>query len=1454
MDQQSQQNPTGPGGRRLHIAHRRSPSELTPLMSMSLSLYSKQTHTPETSLHRNAIYGGEVASNVKAIQVACLQNAVEQLALQQQIEMLQAQQQQMLSAHQQYANMGLLPPGQTHLPPGFNPMQHQQMPTGISPQQQQQGNFQFPGPQQGAAPPGAPTQPSSHRRNASALPGMGGGTGPPPAPSSGSAGTNFGEFSMNNPSGGNNGPPQRRTSGPGGERGHQRRHSLALPEAKKAAELAQQRRGQPGFQFPAPSGSPSNDNPSPATQTTAETTAAPATSQPQATATPTAPSGPPRAGRGGGGHGRSQSLAMGMNGRSPVGGGRIGTFQFPPPMATSDAGAPAQGGQQQQGGQGVERRGSNPNFQGHNRTGSRNYEGNWRNQNQNQQSNDAQGPNQGQQFGQFQPGHRSRASMGASIGSFQFNPQPNLMIPGAAGQGIFINPATGQPQIMNPNLLQQQQLAQLQMQQASMGGQQLGLGNLGNLGNNQQQQQRKTLFTPYLPQASLPALLSNGQLVSGILRVNKKNRSDAYVSTQDGLLDADIFICGSKDRNRALEGDLVAIELLDVDEVWGQKREKEEKKKRKDITDSSRGSNVNNNSSGDGNVGNDASGDQPAHTGGMRRRGSLRQRPTQKKNDDVEVEGQSLLLVEEEEISDEQKPLYAGHVVAVIERVAGQMFSGTLGLLRPSSQATKEKQEAERAAREGHNSRPQPERTMDKPKIVWFKPTDKRVPLIAIPTEQAPKDFVENHQSYSNRIFVACIKRWPITSLHPFGTLVEQLGEMGVIKVETDALLRDNNFGPDEFSDAVVRNVGFEEWSLESESEDFIAARKDFRGEQTFCIIPKEGAEVNNAFHVKKVSEGVWEIGVHVADVTHFVKPNSLVDREAKKRGTAVELVNRYVPMLPQQLGENLASLKPGEDRLAFSVVFTLDEESGKVEADPWVGKSIVKNNTKLTYSDVDQAVSGDEASTVEAPVKEAVATLMELTKKLRQHRYDAAGVEIPPLRLLYQTDDENVPVEENIFESLASYEIVEEILIKTNSIVAEKIVTALPEKALLRRQSPPSQRRLTTFGDRINRLGYKIDTSSGATLQNSLFRLEDADVRRGMETLLIKGIPRAKYFVSGKFPAEFNHHYVYNLPVYTHFTNPLRRYTDIIVQRQLEAALSNGAIEFTEDAEALGKTAEQCNVKKDSAKNAQEQSIHIELCRAVDKRRVAQGGELICEAIVICVYESAFDVLIPEYGFEKRVHCDQLPLKKAEFDKTNRVLELYWEKGTQSNAYIPEDERPKGGAALRAANEAAAATAAAAKAKAAQEHEEKQRKMMDISSLSVNDVDALFDDDEEASDTADTEQSSSSGVNLAPPQASTRPTQSMPGSPTKSPTSSQAPHRTRSDPKISVSALDSQKNDDEGLSNAEKYLHMFTVREERGENIQEVRELTKVPVFLKTELSKSPPCLTIRSLNPFAL
>jgi protein SSD1 len=620
---QQQQGPMGPGGRRLHIAHRRSPSEMTPLMS-------------RLNISSPGLYQVISAPTDCAF-------VVEQLAIAQQIEVLQHQQQQIAATHQQYVNMGMIQP-QQHLPGNF------QMPGQIPNVSPQTNQYQFPQQmvqQHLNVPMNAPSQPSAHRRNQSALPNV---MGPPPAPSSGTSG--FGEYVGQQGNQGRENVNPRGRGGGGAGQGHTRRHSLALPEAKKAAELAEQKRKTSGFQFPLPTagGSSANRDPSPSSVGPTDQTSA------------------SRGGRGG--HGRSQSMAVGRGGGNAPRGG--GNFQFP---AQPTNAAPSDQSD-------VQRRGSQGHgSQGHGRSQSRNFDGNWRQpqaqqpaQPQQSEQNQAQNMgnfnmNQTANAAPFQPGHRTRGSVNQSVGSignFQYPGQPQLVqLP--QGQVLLQNQMFA-GQGLNPmQIAHLQALQTAQLSGTSMGGLQASQHAQPQMGMQQNQQQRKTLFTPYLPQATLPALLSDGQLVAGILRVNKKNRSDAYVTTTD--LDADIFICGSKDRNRALEGDLVAIELLDVDEVWGQKREKEEKKKRKDNADPRGGSNI---------AVNDAT-TQPETSqgeGNIRRRGSLRQRPTQKKNDDVEVEGQSLLLMEEEEINDEQKPLYAGHVVAVIERVAGQMFSG----------------------------------------------------------------------------------------------------------------------------------------------------------------------------------------------------------------------------------------------------------------------------------------------------------------------------------------------------------------------------------------------------------------------------------------------------------------------------------------------------------------------------------------------------------------------------------------------------------------------------------------------------------------------------------------------------------------------------------------------------------------------------------------------------------
>lgn len=839
-----------------------------------------------------------------------------------------------------------------------------------------------------------------------------------------------------------------------------------------------------------------------------------------------------------------------------------------------------------------------PDHHSHNRSNSRNLDSNWRQPPQQQQQPQSEylvAPSQ------FVPGHRSRGSYNSSISSIQ---------------------AYG---LINQN--------------------QYSSGPPGTPGGNQQQ--RKSLFSPYLPQASLPSLLAEGRLVSGILRVNKKNRSDAYVST-DGLLDADIFICGSKDRNRALEGDLVAVELLDVDEVWSAKKEKEDKKKRKDITINS----VEENRQTGG------------ENGGLRRRGSLKQRPTQKKNDDVEVEGQSLLLVEEEALSDEIKPLYAGHVVAIIDRVPAQTFSGTLGLLRPSSQATKNKQDAERKDRGEDVSRSHHD---NKPKIVWFKPTDKRVPLIAIPTDQAPSDFVENHERYADKIFIASIKRWPITSLHPFGTMGDLLGTAGDVNVEIEALLRDNNFTADVFPSNAIDSIP----DSTTISEEDLSKRRSFESDYVVAFSPKDDL-VEQAFHVKKLSDDKVEIGVHIVDVSHYVQENSPLDNEARKRGTSVFLKQRTVNQFPDKFNE-FVSFHSGRKSLALSVVFDIDPKSFVI-TETWVGESVITPSKVIPYSVGQKVLDNEENTGATQAEVDYIKTLQLVATKFRQERLNLKpGVEYPPLTLLNYVDDESVVVTNNIFDNSEVQLMFDEINIKVNTAIGQKLLATLGDQAFLRRHSDPILQKIEAFIESVKNLNLDIDTTSSATIQKFILETSEDDIRKGLEALLYKCLNRAKYYVAGKQEAASYGHYLLNAPVYTHFNAPLRRYADIIVHRQLHSIISGEPYEG--DISKLAGIADLCNFKKDCAKNAQEQSIHLAVCQDIDKKTVATG-QLIIDAIIIQVYESAFDVLIPEYGIEKRVHGDQLPLQKAEFDKKTRLLELFWESGVDSATYVPDNEK----------------------------------------------------------------------------------------------------------------------------------------------------------------------------------
>jgi exoribonuclease R len=297
--------------------------------------------------------------------------------------------------------------------------------------------------------------------------------------------------------------------------------------------------------------------------------------------------------------------------------------------------------------------------------------------------------------------------------------------------------------------------------------------------------QRRPLFIAHLPFSALPPLFRSRQLSRGALRVNKRNRSDAYVYCED--LDDDIYICGSRDRNRALEGDVVAVRLVDVDKVLREKKEKEEAKL--------------------------------ARNGGQAK---VRLPDEEDENEIIFGGDEDVNIV---------KPKFCGVVVAILERAQNQVFSGTLTLMRPNNKRAQEEKAAEEAKKsiQGQDAATTLNQK-EAPRIVWFKSTDKRVPLIAIPIEQAPNDFVTNSEAYSTRLFVGSMKRWPITSLHPFGTLERELGSVYELSTQTKAIFADNNVTDCDFSEAVTSCLPNLPFNLVSDE-----SRRDLR-EDTLCF------------------------------------------------------------------------------------------------------------------------------------------------------------------------------------------------------------------------------------------------------------------------------------------------------------------------------------------------------------------------------------------------------------------------------------------------------------------------------------------------------------------------------------------------------------------------------------------------------------------------------------------
>ncbi|KAI9272989.1 hypothetical protein BDA99DRAFT_432796, partial [Phascolomyces articulosus] len=742
-------------------------------------------------------------------------------------------------------------------------------------------------------------------------------------------------------------------------------------------------------------------------------------------------------------------------------------------------------------------------------------------------------------------------------------------------------------------------------------------------------QNRKTLFSPYMSPETIAKEVEEGKLIRGNLRINKRNRSDAYVTSDS--LDHDIFIFGQRDRNRALEGDVVAVRLLDVEKIWNMKKEKMRKRDAEKAAEKAASAEKEN---------------------------KVNDHDEMPDIEEIEGEGPDETDAFDEE-ADKGKPKYCGEIVGILDRPKDQNIYVYLPNIHVFRILLAERPQGNRDQKE--NEKPKQIR------IVWFKPTDKRTPLIAIPIERAPIDIFENADKYENLLLTATITKWSIIAQHPFGQITGYLGPVGAVVSETQAILADNQVKDEPFSDHALGGLPKTPWKIPQVE---YKSRRDLRETRIFTIDPATAKDLDDAVHVIALEDNCFEVGVHIADVSYFLRKYSPLDTEARDRGTSTYLVDRVIPMLPSLLCEELCSLNPGVERLAFSVIWKMDS-TGNI-MDTWFGRTIIKSCAKLAYDDAQNVIDGNglpkttiTMGQTRGSIEEDITHLYKLSQHMRKRRFENGALSINSIRLCFKLNQTGEPEHVWIYELKEANRLIEEFMLCANMSVAQKICHHFPDEALLRRHEPPIERRLTEFLKLSEELGYELDGSTAGTLQASFNAIEDESVRSVLTVMAIKPMQRAKYFCTGTLDFSKYTHYALNVPLYTHFTSPIRRYADVIVHRQLEAALRESgnkniiSFEFFNAQEI----ALQCNRCRDGAKNAQDQNIELYLARYLDNLALTKGP-IIRSAVVVQVLSDAFDIIVPEYGIEKRIHTDALPLHRHAFDAGSLSMVVYWKKG----------------------------------------------------------------------------------------------------------------------------------------------------------------------------------------------
>ena len=426
------------------------------------------------------------------------------------------------------------------------------------------------------------------------------------------------------------------------------------------------------------------------------------------------------------------------------------------------------------------------------------------------------------------------------------------------------------------------------------------------------------------------------------------------------------------------------------------------------------------------------------------------------------------------------------------------------------------------------------------------------------------------------------ITDWPEEAKNPCGEVIDILGKTGDNQAEMHAILAE--FGlPYKYP----RNVELAADKIEAGiTDEEVARREDFRKVTTFTIDPKDAKDFDDALSIRRLGNGNWEVGVHIADVTHYVTPNSVIDREAKQRATSIYLVDRTIPMLPEHLCNGICSLRPNEEKLAFSCVFELDDNADIQAAR--ICRTVIESDRRFTYEEAQERIE-----TGQGDFAEEILTLDRLAKQLRANRFEHGSVDFDREEVRFDLDEKGHPVGVYFKVSLDANKLIEEFMLLANKTVATTIGKPLGRRKakpfVYRIHDVPDQNRLADLATVAATFGYKIKSSGSSTEINRSLNKMLKDVKgKGEENFL--SVLAIRTMAKAVYTTENVGHYGLGFDYYTHFTSPIRRYPDMMVHRLLERYLKGGRsvdvvkleddCKHSSDMEQLAANAERASIK----------------------------------------------------------------------------------------------------------------------------------------------------------------------------------------------------------------------------------------------------------------------------------